>query len=92
MFLHQPLWSHWSNWQPVHELLREYRVDAVVAAHVHTDRDDGVLDGIRYLVLGAAGGTVQHAHPDAAGLVDGNGAGQGDAAPGRARQSHRPAG
>lgn len=69
VFLHQPLWSHWSNWQPVHELLRAYRVDAVVAAHVHTDRDDGVLDGIRYLVLGAAGGTVQHAHPDAAGTA-----------------------
>jgi hypothetical protein len=69
VFLHQPLWSHWSAWQPVHELLRAYRVDAVVAAHVHTDWDDGVLDGIRYLVLGAAGGTVQHAHPDAAGTA-----------------------
>ena len=69
VFLHQPLWSHWSSWQPVHELLRAYRVDAVVAAHVHTDRDDGVLDGIRYLVLGAAGGTVQHARPDAAGTA-----------------------
>ena len=69
VFLHQPLWSHWSNWQPVHELLRAYRVDAVVAAHLHTDRDDGVLDGIRYLVLGAAGGTVQHADPDAAGTA-----------------------
>ena len=69
VFLHQPLWLHWSAWQPVHELLREYRVAAVVAAHVHTDRDDGVLDGIRYLVLGAAGGTVQHAPPDAAGTA-----------------------
>ncbi|MDX9840170.1 MAG: metallophosphoesterase [Desulfobulbus sp.] len=69
VFLHQPLWCHWSAWQPVHELLRDYQVDAVVAAHVHTDRDDGVLDGIRYLVLGAAGGMVQHVHPDAAGTA-----------------------
>jgi hypothetical protein len=28
-----------------------------------------VFDGIRYLVLGAAGGTVQHADPDAAGTA-----------------------
>ena len=60
VFLHQPLWYQWANWAPVHELLRRYRVRAVVAGHFHYNQDEGSLDGIRYLVTGATGGTTKH--------------------------------
>ncbi len=65
VFLHQPLWYQWSNWTPVHELLRQYRVRAVIAGHFHYNQDEGVLDGIRYLVVGAAGGMTKHGSPGA---------------------------
>lgn len=60
VFLHQPLWYQWTNWAPVHELLRRYRVRAIVAGHFHYNQDEGELDGIRYLVLGATGGMTKH--------------------------------
>jgi len=60
VFLHQPLWYQWSNWAPVHELLRKYRVRAVLAGHFHYNQDEGLLDGIRYLVVGAAGAMTKH--------------------------------
>jgi hypothetical protein len=60
VFLHQPLWYQWANWAPVHELLRQYRVRAVVAGHFHYNQDEGLLDGIRYLVIGATGGMTKH--------------------------------
>lgn len=65
VFLHQPLWYQWADWQPVHDLLRRHRVAAVVAGHFHYDQDDGDLDGIRYLIVGAAGGSVKRASRDA---------------------------
>lgn len=65
VFLHQPLWYQWANWAPVHELLRRYRVRAVVAGHFHYNQDEGSLDGIRYLVTGATGGTTKQGSPGA---------------------------
>ena len=56
VFLHQPLWYHWSGWQPVHELLRRFPVAAVISGHFHYDQDNGRIDGIRYLTVGATGG------------------------------------
>jgi Calcineurin-like phosphoesterase len=41
VFLHQPMWYYWSNWKPVHELLRRYPVIAVVAGHFHYNQDEG---------------------------------------------------
>jgi Calcineurin-like phosphoesterase len=65
VFLHQPMWYNWSNWAPVHRLLRRYRVLAVVAGHFHYDQDEGDIDGIRYVVVGAAGGVIKDASRDA---------------------------
>jgi 3',5'-cyclic AMP phosphodiesterase CpdA len=65
VFLHQPLWYHWSGWRRVHDLLRRYPVAAVVAGHFHYDQDEGELDGIRYLVVGATGGDTKHGSRDA---------------------------
>jgi hypothetical protein len=65
VFLHQPLWYQWTNWAPVHELLRQYKVRAVVAGHFHYNQDEGTLDGIRYLVSGATGAMTKHGSPGA---------------------------
>jgi hypothetical protein len=55
VFLHQPLWYAWPRWSAVHELLRRYPVIAVVSGHFHYNQDDGTLDGIRYVIVGATG-------------------------------------
>jgi predicted phosphohydrolase len=65
VFLHQPLWYHWSGWKRVHDLLRRYPVAAVVAGHFHYDQDEGEIDGIRYLIVGATGGDTKHGSRDA---------------------------
>lgn len=57
--LHQPQWLVWSGWQRVHELLRRHPVAAVVSGHLHHPQDGGTLDGIRYLTVGATGGTTR---------------------------------
>jgi 3',5'-cyclic AMP phosphodiesterase CpdA len=65
VFLHQPLWYNWGGWMAVHQLLRRYPVRAVIAGHFHYDQDEGVLDGIRYCVVGAAGANTKQASRDA---------------------------
>lgn len=65
VFLHQPLWYHWSGWKRVHDVLRRYPVAAVVAGHFHYDQDEGDIDGIRYLVVGTTGGDTKHGSRDA---------------------------
>lgn len=65
VFLHQPLWYHWSGWKRVHDLLRRYPVAAVVAGHFHYDQDEGEIDGIHYLVVGTTGGDTKHGSRDA---------------------------
>ena len=65
VFLHQPLWYHWSGWKRVHDVLRRYPVAAVVAGHFHYDQDEGEIDGIRYLVVGTTGGDTKHGSRDA---------------------------
>ena len=68
VFSHIPLWYNGSGWRRVHELLRRYPVSAVIAGHFHYDQDDGEIDGIRYVVVGATGGHLKQAHPDAGGI------------------------
>lgn len=68
VFLHQPLWYFWGNWKPVHELLRRYRVLAVVAGHFHYDQDEGDLDNIRYVVVGSTGGIIKTGSRDGGNL------------------------
>jgi len=59
VFMHQPLWYNWTGWRRVHELLRRYPVRIVVAGHFHYNQDEGQLDGIRYVIVGATGGSVK---------------------------------
>lgn len=68
VFVHQPLWYNWTSWMEVHRLLRQHRVSAVIAGHFHYNQDDGTLDGIRYVVVGAAGGRVKAGAPRAGNL------------------------
>jgi hypothetical protein len=65
VFVHQALWYHVSGWQRVHELLRQYRVATVISGHHHYDQDYGTLDGIRYITVGATGGTTKRGSRDA---------------------------
>lgn len=65
VFVHQNLWYHWSGWQRVHELLRKYPVAAVLSGHTHYDQNNGKLDGIRYLTVGATGGATKEGSRDA---------------------------
>ncbi|MCK4578883.1 MAG: metallophosphoesterase [Candidatus Marinimicrobia bacterium] len=64
---HHPHWYSWSNWYRVHKVLRNYPVAAVIAGHYHYDQDDGVIDGINYLVLGATGGAIKDADAESGG-------------------------
>lgn len=59
VLVHHPHWYVWQNWQPVHELLKEYKTHAVIAGHFHYDQDEGEVDGIRYLVMGSSGGVIK---------------------------------
>jgi len=59
VFLHHPHWYVWSNWSDVHQILKKYPVAGVIAGHYHYDQDEGILDGIHYLVIGSTGGVVK---------------------------------
>jgi len=59
VIVHHPHWYVWSNWYPVHDILRQYNVFAVIAGHYHYDQDEGYIDGIRYLVMGSSGGVIK---------------------------------
>jgi len=65
--LHHPHWYVWSNWYRVHELLRRYPVRAVVAGHFHYAQDEGVLDGIRYFIMGSSGGVINNTDANSGG-------------------------
>jgi len=65
VFLHHPMWYNWNAWQRVHKLLSRHRVSTVVAGHFHYDQRDMRVDGIRYVVVGATGGTVKQGARDA---------------------------
>ncbi|HEX7183591.1 MAG TPA: metallophosphoesterase [Thermoanaerobaculia bacterium] len=70
VWVHQPLWYHVSGWQRVHELLAQYPVAAVISGHFHYNQDVGVLDGIRYITVGATGGFKNKVGSREAGSVD----------------------
>lgn len=59
VFLHQPLWYNWAGWEDVHTVLAEHGVDLVIAGHTHYDQIETPLDGVTYLVVGAAGGSTK---------------------------------
>jgi len=67
VILHHPHWYVWSNWYRIHELLRRYPVKAVIAGHFHYSQDDGILDGIRYCVMGSTGGVINDTDPNSGG-------------------------
>ncbi|MBZ5525468.1 MAG: metallophosphoesterase [Acidobacteriia bacterium] len=68
VFLHQPLWYQWADWAPVHDLLRKAGVAAVIAGHFHYNQDEGELDGIRYVVVGATGAVTKSGSAEAGDL------------------------
>jgi hypothetical protein len=68
VFLHQPLWYQWADWAPVHALLRKFGVAAVIAGHFHYNQDEGELDGIHYIVVGATGAVTKSGSAEAGDL------------------------
>ncbi len=58
VFLHVPFFlTNWDrDWQPTADILRGYPVRGVFAGHMHYYRDHGLIDGIRYVIAGSAGG------------------------------------
>jgi hypothetical protein len=68
VFMHQPMWYNWSGWKKVHDLLRQYPVIAVITGHFHYNQDEGLTDGIRYIVVGSTGGDIKNASEGAGGL------------------------
>ena len=64
---HHPHWYSWSNWYPVHAVLRDYPVVAVIGGHFHYDQVDGLIDGIKYMVVGATGGAIKEADAESGG-------------------------
>ncbi|HWZ43335.1 MAG TPA: metallophosphoesterase [Candidatus Saccharimonadales bacterium] len=68
VFIHQPLWYQWADWAAVHDLLRKAKVAAVIAGHFHYNQDEGELDGIRYIVVGATGAITKNGSPEAGDL------------------------
>ena len=68
VFMHQPLWYEWTDWAPIHALLRDHNVKVVIAGHFHYNQDEGELDGIRYLVVGATGADTKAGSPGAGNL------------------------
>jgi predicted MPP superfamily phosphohydrolase len=65
VFVHQPLWYNWAAWAPVHDLLRKRGVKLVIGGHFHYGQDEGELDGVRYLVVGATGGMTKQGSANA---------------------------
>jgi predicted phosphodiesterase len=65
VFTHQPLWYNWTGWMRVHHLLKQYPVITVIAGHFHYNQDEGLLDGIRYAIVGATGGIGKQASREA---------------------------
>jgi hypothetical protein len=65
VFTHQPLWYNWTGWSRIHSLLRLFPVKAVIAGHFHYSQDEGELDGIRYVVVGATGADTKQGNVNA---------------------------
>lgn len=68
--VHHPMWYVWSNWMEIHNLLTQYPVISVLAGHYHYDQDDGILDGIKYSVMGSTGGVVKVIDVDSGGIQE----------------------
>lgn len=68
VFLHQPLWYNWTGWADIHEILQMYPVKAVISGHFHYNQKQARTGGFRYRTVGATGGDIKHASPNAGGL------------------------
>ncbi len=64
ILMHRPLWRYDSvKWfERVHPMLAKAKVDAVIAGHLHSLQDDAAKDGVKYLVVGTCGGSIDQ-HP-----------------------------
>lgn len=69
IFMHHPVWYVWSNWYNIHNIIRQYPVIAVLAGHFHVDQDDGTIDNIRYMIMGATGGNTKNCDVDSGGCA-----------------------
>lgn len=70
VLIHHPMWYVWSNWMEIHDLLKNYPVISVIAGHYHYDQDEGLIDGIRYLVMGSTGGVVKNTDANSGGIQE----------------------
>ncbi len=68
VLLHQPMWYNWSDWSRVHQVLAQYKANAVIAGHFHYNQTQLTLDGVNYRVMGATGGTTKQGTANAGDL------------------------
>ena len=64
ILMHRPLWRYDSvKWfERIHPLLVKAKVAAVIAGHLHSLQADPDKDGVKYLVVGTCGGSIDQ-HP-----------------------------
>ena len=64
ILMHRPLWRYDSvKWfERIHPLLVKAKVAAVIAGHLHSLQADPAQDGVKYLVVGTCGGSIDQ-HP-----------------------------
>ncbi|MCE9619047.1 MAG: metallophosphoesterase [Planctomycetes bacterium] len=64
VLMHRPLWlsDNLKWWETIHPMLVKAGVDAVIAGHLHFLLDEPDRDGIKYLVVGTCGGSIDQ-HP-----------------------------
>lgn len=67
LFLHQPLWYNWGDWQRVHDLLIKYKTVAVIAGHFHYNQIEN-YSFFPYITVGATGGDIKQTNPAQGGL------------------------
>lgn len=71
VFLHKPLWRYKdSNWEAVHQLLKDFPVRTVTAGHFHAYQKDMERDGIQYYLMGVTGGQISVSEHELTGWIN----------------------
>lgn len=71
VFMHKPAWRYNdSNWDTVHQIIKNFPVKAVVAGHFHAYQKDMNKDGIQYYLMGVTGAEAFISENDLTGWIN----------------------